>query len=169
MSDEIHTWQVRPPLLVVSTSVGKRETGSPEPCRLPSTPSLTTLTALASPYLVTSRINHLGVSCLSLPAHPSVPRTLMPIRLCNALLWPHLPDPTPQIFKSHSRWKNWRALGLEEMFLSQMGFAVMVESNEQKEGHFNHLLYSALRNSRAVVNLLSPASSLKFPFIILLS
>ena len=83
MSDEIHTWQVRPPLLVVSTSVGKRETGSPEPCRLPSTPSPTTLTALASPYLVTSRINHPGVSCLSLPAHPSVPRTLMPIRFCT--------------------------------------------------------------------------------------
>ena len=44
--------------------------------------------------------------------------------------------------KSHSRWKNWRVLGLEKMFLSQMGYAFMVESNEQKEGHLHHLMKS---------------------------
>lgn len=35
--------------------------------------------------------------------------------------------------KSHSRWKNWRVLGLEKVFLSQMGYAFMVEPNEQKK------------------------------------
>lgn len=80
---------------------GQKGNRIPEPCRPPSTPSPTTLTTLASPCLVSSRMNHPGVSCLSLPAHPSVPQDS---DACKALYTPFsdLISLTQLKFSSHT-------------------------------------------------------------------
>lgn len=83
MSDEIHTWQGRLPLPVVSTSIGKREAGSRELCKRPfhflpcNSHSVST-----PPCLETSRMTTPGVTYLSSSLIPQ------DINACKALCTP---------------------------------------------------------------------------------